>query len=359
MLKINLFRMMMKRFRRHPIKFIIILVLVLYFMCLSAIMIFKKVSIIKAFLQTWTALLGDIELDIGTGVDAIVAGICLILSIIFIALIVGWLTTYILNITMKGGIMTNKVNYKNHVVICGWNYQGPRIIKNLLSCDTYEKKPIVVLEDMEKIPYDSHKVDFIKGFPEKKEDLIKAGILKAESAIILTDITGEKSSNPDAEALMITLAIESLNRSVHTCVQLLSSENKTHLENAHADEIICLDKVGGDLVVASALNQGVSRIIDELLSFNQGSEFYRYKHKIPEKFIGETFTEVGKRLLDKKMVLLAIETKKDDQVIKEFSDDWIHSTGEDKVMIINPQGNCKLRKDDSLFIIAEKEPVKL
>lgn len=359
MLRINMFRSSMKRFRRHPIKFLMILVIVLYLICLSAIMISKKISVFKAFLLTWTALLGDIELDIGSGVDAIVAGICLILSIIFIALIVGGLTTYILNINMKGGIMTKKVNYMNHVVICGWNYQGPRIIKNLLSSDTYEKKPIVVLADMEKIPYDSYKVDFVKGSPEKKENLIKAGILKAESAIILTNITGEKSSNPDAEALMITLAIESLNRSVHTCVQLLSSENKVHLENANADEIICLDKVGGDLAVASALNQGVSRIIDELLSFNQGSEFYRYKNKLPEKFIGETFTEVGKQLLDKKMALLAIETKNDDQVSKEFSDDWIHSTGEDKVMIINPQGDYKLRKDDSLFIIAEKEPVKL
>lgn len=37
--------------------------------------------------------------------------------------------------------------------------------------------------------------------------------------------------------------------------------------------------MGGDLVVASALNQGISQIIDELLSFNQGSEFYRYNIK--------------------------------------------------------------------------------
>jgi voltage-gated potassium channel len=323
------------------------------------IKIYKGVSIAQAFLLTWTSLLGDIELDIGTGIEAVVSGVCLILSIIVIGIIAGWLTTNVLNISLKGGVMVNKVKHKNHIVICGWNYQGARIINNILESDSKEKKPIVVLADLEKIPYDSYKVDFIQGSPEAKDNLIKAGIPDAESAIILTDLTGKKGGNPDAEALMITLAIESLNRDVHTCVQLLSSENRIHLENANADEIICLDKVGGDLVVASALNHGVSSIVNELLSFNQGSEFYRYKYKIPDKFIGETFAEVGKQLLDQKMALLAIETKKDEYVINECSDDWIHSTGNEKIMIINPQGNYELRKDDSLFLIAEKEPVNL
>jgi len=113
----------------------------------------------------------------------------------------------------------------------------------------------VVLADLEKIPYDSDRVDFIQGVPWRKEDLEKAAMSKANTAIVLTDIRSEKNDNPDAEALLITLAIESLNRKVHTCVQLLNSENRPHLENANADEIICLE-TGGKLAVSSALNPG-------------------------------------------------------------------------------------------------------
>jgi voltage-gated potassium channel len=185
---------------------------------------------------------------------------------------------------------------------------------------------------------------------------MRAGILDADSAIILTDIRGEKSNNPDADALMTTLAIESLNKDVHTCVQLLSSENREHLENANADEIICLDQVGGNLAVSSALNHGLSKIINELLTFNLGSEFYRFKRKIPEKYIGKSFTNVSKELIDKKMILIAVETQKDDTLLEERSHDWIHASTETRVMLINPQGEYILRENDSLFIISEKEP---
>jgi len=33
-----------------------------------------------------------------------------------------------------------------------------------------------------------------------------------------------------------------------------------------------------------------------------GSEFYRFKRKLPERYIGKTFTDVSKELIDKKMI---------------------------------------------------------
>lgn len=358
MARFSLHRSAIKKFRRRPIKFIVYLLAVIYAVCIITIMISEKIGFWSAILILVPSILGELGV-----VRANPVGIASILSlaayVCFLGIIFGKLAQALVNLSLKGGITVKKVNYEDHVVICGWNYQGSRIVKNLLSSDVYKKKAIVILADMEKIPYDSDEVDFVRGCPHKKEDLIRAGIPKSDTAIILTDIKGEKTSNPDADALMITLAIENLNRDVHTCVQLLSSENRIHLENANADEIICLDQVGGDLAVASALNHGVSSIIKELLTFDQGSEFYRYKQEMPKNYIGKTFGEVGKQLLDKKMTLIAIETKEDDYIIKECGDDWIHSSGEGKVMIINPQGDYKLRKNDSLFIIAEKEPTEL
>ena len=82
------------------------------------------------------------------------------------------------------------------------------------------------------------RVEFIKGDPSQDESLIRAGIERADNVIVLSDCT-KGANDADAEALMVVLAVESLNRKVHTCVQFMNSSSRVHLEHAHADEIIC------------------------------------------------------------------------------------------------------------------------
>ena len=342
--------------RRHPIQLILVILIVLYIIASSIIIVYENVGILEATLRIIPSFLGELgSLEINPTGFAMMLGLFVYAG--FLCILIGKAAEVLVNISFKGGIVMKKIRYKNHIIICGWNYQGEKIIECLLTEDIHHEKPIVILADLDKPPYSSDKVDFISGQPWRKEDLIRAGILDADSAIILTDIRSEKSNNPDADALMITLAIESLNKDVHTCVQLLSSENREHLENANADEIICLDQVGGNLAVTSALNHGLSKIINELLTFNYGSEFYRFKKKIPEKYIGKSFTDVSKELIDKKMILIAVETQKDETLLKECGHDWIHSSTKARAMLITPQGEYILRDGDSLFIISEKEPI--
>jgi len=358
MTKFNLYTRFIRKFRRRPIKIIICLLIVIYVICIITITNSEKVSILEAVLMLLPPILGNLgEVEVTpTGIAFILS---LVIYICFLGIVFGKLAEVLVNLALKGGVFVKKVNFEKHIVICGWNFQGQKILESLLSSDDYKETPIVILADMEKIPYDSDEVDFIPGCPWKKENLIRAGIPKADTAIILTDIRGEKTSNPDADALMVALAIENLNRKVHTCVQLLFSENIIHLENAKVDEIICLDQVGGNLIVSSALNHGISKVMNELLTFDKGSEIYRYERKVSDEFTDKSFREVGKKLLEKNMILIAIETKKDDYVIEACSNDWIHSYGEDEVLIINPQNKYKLRENDSLFIISEKKLTKL
>ena len=356
MARISPSKKIVRAFSRHLLRSIVILLAIIYIISVAVIMIYENVGFLDATVRLMPSFLGDrgpAEIT-PTGIASILG---LVIYVGVLGVVIGKIAEFFINLALKGGIIMKKVNHKNHIVICGWNYQGPKIIENLLSND-YHERPIVILADMEKTPYSSDEVDFISAIPWKKENLINAGIPKADTAIILTDIKCEKTDNPDGDALMITLAVEALNPDVHTCVQLLSSENREHLENANADEIICLDQVGGNLVVSSALNQGVSRILNELLNFNQGSEFYRCKGSIPEKYVGKSFREIGTELLKEKKILVAIETEKDEDILEKCSDDVIHSSRVGKVMVINPQGTYKLRENDFLFVISEKEPVK-
>lgn len=345
-------------FQRRPIIFAVFLLVVIYIACILTVMISERVDFFDAMLLLIPSFLGELG-----SIEATPADIATILSlgiyVLFMAIVVGKLSEALISRALKGGLAMRKVNHKDHVVVCGWNYQGPQILESLLSLEVHKKKAIVVLADTEENPYDSTKVDFVRGCPWKRDDLIRAGIEHADTAIILTNIRGGGEDNPDADALMITLSIETLNSKVHTIVQLLSSENRVHLENANADEIICLDQVGGKLAVSSALNHGLSTIINELLTFDKGSEFYRYHREMPDQYVGRTFWEVAKQLIDRKMILIAVETEKDICVTRDCSNDWVHSVGHNRAMVINPQSDYRFRKGDSLFVISEQEPTEL
>lgn len=344
----------------RPILSILLLLAVIYFGATLIIMAYEKVSFVTANMKILPAFFGEIgmiESPFAAVQISIIVG--MITSVTVIVIITAKITSVFVEFVRRGGIMAKKVNLSGHTIICGWNFQGERVVKELLSADVRQQRGVVILTDSEERPLKDERVEFIKGDPSQDEDLIRAGVMRADSIIVLTDLT-KGVNEADAEALMVVLAVESLNRDVHTCVQIVSSANRMHLERAHADEIICLDQVGGSLAVASALNHGVSRIVSELLNFTLGSEFYRYDGHISDKLVGKEFTEAVQVLAPKHIILLAIETDHSEELLQQLSADVVYSLPEEnRIMVVNPRSRYEIRQGDALFVIAESEPRKL
>ena len=142
-----------------------------------------------------------------------------------------------------------------------------------------------------------------------------------------------------------------------TYLRSVNSANKPHFERAHADEIICLDQIGGNLVVASALNHGTSRLVSELLTFDAGSEFYRYDGHLSDEVVGKEFGELVELLAKRRMLLLAVETDDSQSLRAQLHDDMIHSIeDQQRVIVVNPQNKYRLQQGDALFVISESAP---
>jgi len=344
----------------RPILSILIILVVIYLGTTLVIIVFEKVGFGDAMLKIFPAFLGElgiIESPFLAVQISIVVG--MLVSITFLAVVTAKITSLLIEFVRRGGSMAKKVNFSGHTVICGWNFQGERIVEELLSANQKQQRGIVILHDSEERPIKDERVEFIKGDPSQDKDLIRAGVMRADSVIVLTDFTKE-TNEADAAALMVVLAIESLNREVHTCVQIMNSANRVHLERAHTDEIICLDQVGGNLAVASALNHGVSRIVAELLTFNLGSEFYRYDRSLSDRLIGKEFTEAVQLLVQQHIILLAIETEYSEELLRQLSGDVVYKLPEEnRIMMINPQSRYQIRQGDALFVIAESKPTQL
>jgi|WetSurMetagenome_2_1015567.scaffolds.fasta_scaffold60739_2 voltage-gated potassium channel len=339
----------------------IVIVLVVLFIVASILIKWSDNSgygaaIIKAF-PSFLGDLGGID-DPNVFVD-ICKVIGLLSSISFIVIITAKITSSLFEFVKRGGSMVNKVKYSGHIIICGWNFQGEQIVKDLLGAKTGDLCRIVILAESEERPLKEERIDFVKGDPAKDEDLIRAGIEKASDVIVLTDFTRDPNT-ADARAIMIAFAVEALNRNVHSCVQIMNSANSSHLKHAHVDEIICLDKVGGSLAVFSALHHGVSFVLTELLTFNEGSEIYRYHRELSDKILGKEYFEVAQYLAGFRMILLGLETENSEQLKSKARKDVLYCLPDtNRVIIVNPQSEYFIRQDDALFIAAQSEPVNI
>ena len=344
----------------RPVISILLILVFVYIGAALVIMACEKVGFGSAAMTTFPAFFGEI----GTiGSPLLAVQICIVVgmvvSVTFLAIITAKITSVLLELIRRGGSMAKRVKFSGHIIICGWNFQGERIVQELLSANTKQQRGIVLLCDSEERPLKDERVEFIKGSPTQDENLIRAGVMRADSVIVLTNLT-KGANEANAEALMVVLAVESLNRKVHTCVQLMNSANRMHLERAHTDEIICLDQLGGTLIVASALNHGVSRIVTELLTFDIGSEFYRYDRRLSDTMVGKEFAEAVQILAQQRIILIAIETDYSEELMQQLSKDVVYNLPEEKrAMVVNPQSRYEIRQGDALFLIAESAPTKL
>ena len=227
-----------------------------------------------------------------------------------------------------------------HLVICGWNSQGSEIVRELLAKEVEEDRPIVVLAQLAADPYpEDDRVTFIKGNPTSTDDLRRAGIDRAECAIVVADVTSTSSAadDMDARSLLTVLAIESLNPNCYTCVEVVRSENRQHFARAKADELVVSAEMTGALLASSAKTHGLSRLVTDLLTHPEGMEFYRVG--CPPSLVGTAVGDAIGLLKDRHDTLL------------------VGVFGQDGTAEVNPPAGRQLTASDALLVIATAPPV--
>jgi len=274
------------------------------------------------------------------------AGLIAVLGIGIVALPSGILASGLIEEfqNLKEGYMS-RGSTKNHILICGWNYLCTDILDKLSSNDAKKAgiDQIIIMANIDKpqlelMKYEKNEnIYYIKADPQVEANLIDKGYIdKCRSVIILPDFGSTKS---DAVSLMILLAIKKrateIKKEIFTCIQVLDSKYKEHFLKAKADEIVCLDDFGSGIAVGSIITNGLTKVVNELVDYNEGSEIYK-SEKIDEKYVGKRFKELAKIFLEENIILIAIETS-------------------DNKTIVNPNKDHLVQKGDKLFFIAENK----
>ena len=259
---------------------------------------------------TWllrTLLEGGSPYGIVTGAGYVVYYLVQASGVAVVASLTAALTTKLVSSVLAKGTGMGEAGVRDHIVICGWGSKGPEILRELHAPEVMDKRPVVVLADRESLPLKDPLTTFIRGKPTSAEDLTRAGVCRAQCAIILADESdpGASPDDIDARTLLTTLAVESVNPSCYTCVEVIRSENRDHFQRTKADELVVSAELAGALLAGSATTHGLSRLVSDLVTHPEGTEFYRIKP--PKDVVGLRFADAMRVMKeDHDAVLLAV-----------------------------------------------------
>ena len=223
----------------------------------------------------------------------------ILFGVAMLGMITGALVAMVIDFLLKEGQGLGASGYKDHIVVCGWNTTARDLIGELRG-DDYTAK-VVVIADVDKNPAGDG-VYFVRGDATNEEDLTRAGIEEATSALIFPR---DSSDEADMHSILTILAIEHAAPGVRTVAEVNNPKHEPHFRRANVDELLVTSKIASHLLARSALYPGLSGIVTDIVSGGEGSELYRIT--LPEAYIGLSIDEVAARLrTDHRATLLSI-----------------------------------------------------
>jgi voltage-gated potassium channel len=181
-----------------------------------------------------------------------------------------------------------------HILILGWNHKGKTIIREIL--DDESGTEITVLASLGETPYEHEGVVFVKGNPSLVEDLKKAGVERARSAILLMDESESRGDWNDARTVLVALTIHKIRPSLPMTAEVQDIENVTHLKNAGVRDCIVMSEISSHMLVRSAFYASANAVVSELLT-NEGNEIVTIR--LPGELAGQTFAQSIQWWLDR------------------------------------------------------------
>lgn len=219
--------------------------------------------------------------------------------------------------------------YKDHIVICGWNSTARDLITEL-STDDYEAS-LVLLCDQERNPA-GNRVYFVRGSTSNEEDLRRAGIDSARTAIVCP---ADGSNEADMASILTVLAIESMAPQVRTVVEVNNPDHVPHFRRADVDEVLVTSKLASHLLARSALYPGLSELVTDLVSGGEGSELYRVE--LPADAVGFSIDDVS-AMLRKEHGATLLAVNRDGHTYSNLKTDFRFEIGDDLIVVAESLG---------------------
>lgn len=323
--------------------------------------------------------------------------------------------TYQANKKRKKGLM--KTKFEKHLVIFGWNDSTENFVLNILEeakiYNDTQIKVVLVIKNIEEIrekhakikeQHDNKIIDIISGDARDVHTLEKAHVEMADSIILLSEDSSRLSDErtllramaisryvkkaasgkvykttgviekakqffgmkkPEKEVSYKKYKIEKTSDRAYMIAEINNEEFKESLIEAEVNEIVVAGNYRKAIMKQALFNHGISKVLDEIMQYNEYNEFYKIDLSLPENahLVDKTFDELLILLRQKGILLIGVHIIFhdindniiiDQNIIKELLEK--EENGITRDVIVNPtdeiERNRKTDADDHLIVLA-------
>jgi len=327
----------------------------------------------------WWAIVTMTTVGYGDFSPATPAGRFFAVIIMFIGIsLVSLLTASISSIFVAQKIREGKgleqLNLNNHLILCGWNPNGGRILDSIQHLSNGKKKELVLINEMNeedvtqlKNRYQQLNINFVSGDFTQEEILNKANIFEANTVIVIPNTTGSEVATYDEKTIFATLTIKSMDPNIRVVAYLLDRENLTHIKRANADEVVVGDDFSAHILASHVVDPGIPQIANQLIESNSNSRFKRIN--IPSEFTGKAYSELFDyfRKLDGSLligvfaedenlgigaILSSDASALDSFIERKLKEGGINLQEESKInVVVNPSKDYRIKEGERAIII--------
>ena len=214
-----------------------------------------------------------------------------IFGIGLLSLVIGKIIDSIAEMQRRRGAGTLSFRGKDHVILINWSKKTQSAVDEVLCYSP--KCHIVIIDETGRHPLEHmDQVHFISGDASSDEILIKANIHEARAAIIFGDTRIDEASLIDGKSLLIASSIERIAPQVHTTVEIMQEKNIQNFRHVQINEFVLSHDAISRLAVRSALQEGNSEVISQLLSRQHGDDIYEIPLNRAWKTYGDAFQDL-------------------------------------------------------------------
>ncbi len=278
---------------------------------------------------TSTTVLGQGDASFATGPVGWVAGWMLgLFGVAIVATMTGVLVGFFIDFLLKEGQGMGASGYRDHVVVCGWNPTARDLIDEL--CKDESSLRIALVHDVDKNPAGGE-VYFVRGDTTNENDLRRAGIENAKSAIVCPI---DSSNEADLHSILTVLAIESIAPQVRTVAEVNNPIHVPHFRRANVDELLVTSKLTSRLLARSALYPGLTELVTDMVGgTGQENDPQLYRVRLPPDCVGLSTTELA-------------------GVMRSAHHANVLAVSRDGVTVANPPHGFRMQPDDDLVVLA-------
>ena len=199
---------------------------------------------------------------------------------------------------IKEGKGLQNIHWKDHIIICGWNFNVESLLQAFERLLQDSRQGIVLINDVQEdimqdviLRHRKLNLKFVRGDFSGETTLERANLKLARAAIILPDASEKIMSQADDKTLLAALVAKSLNPRIKVYAHILNPANIGHVRHANVDEFILRDEHTGFLLAHHAISPGVPQFFSQLMNMDRSHKVLRAS--IPQSYIGKTAGELS------------------------------------------------------------------